>query len=282
MGGKSGWGPPGHGTKATPEGPSLRKVPKEDLISRQVKRGASEFFHPRDPLRPASKIKRAGPSGNTFPQRLPLRSPRNRLFPPPGPTLIASVPFHMPSQIGSPAEGLPTLGALEGPLTSVESPVADELRDLAEHLPTHAAFVTLFRLGEVLRGAGPGALLTALRGLLPAPGQCLQAHPSVPRGRRPGRAAFRQHHAGVFSLVDAEGVLCEEVLPTLLFRVGALVIHQAVLAIKRFLTQVTLVAPLSTVDPLVIQEASLTCEALPTFLAPESLLLGLEDLGLRM
>lgn len=30
--GRPGWGAPGHGTKATPEGLSLRKVPKEHLI----------------------------------------------------------------------------------------------------------------------------------------------------------------------------------------------------------------------------------------------------------
>lgn len=88
--------------------------------------------------------------------------------------------------------------------------------------------------------------------------------------------------------MHAEGVLCDEVLPTpltferLLFRVGSLVIHQAVLSIVRFLTQVTFVALLSTVDPLMIQKASFTCEALPTFLAPESFPLGLEDLGLRL
>lgn len=162
-------GPPGHGTKATPEGLSLRKVPKEHLISQQVKREASEFFNPRDSLRLASKIKRAGPSGNTFPQCLPLRSSGNRLFPPSGPTLITNVPFHVPSQIGSPPEGLPTLRALEGPLASVEPPVADELRGLAEHFPTRAAFVTLFHHRQVLRSAGPGALLTALHGLLPTP-----------------------------------------------------------------------------------------------------------------
>lgn len=58
--------------------------------------------------------------------------------------------------------------------------------------------------------------------------------------------------------MDAEGVLCDEVFPTpltserLLFRVGSLVIHQAVLSIVRFLAEVTLVALLSTVDPLMI------------------------------
>lgn len=58
--------------------------------------------------------------------------------------------------------------------------------------------------------------------------------------------------------MDAEGVLCDEVFPTplaferLLFRVGSLVIHQAVLPIVRFLAEVTFVALLSTVDPLMI------------------------------
>lgn len=55
------------------------------------------------------------------------------------------MPFHVPSQVGSPPEGLPALGALEGPLASVESPVADELGGLAERFPTRATLVTLFR-----------------------------------------------------------------------------------------------------------------------------------------
>lgn len=118
--------------------------------------------------------------------------------------------------------------------------------------------MTLFHHGEVLRSAGPGALLTALPGLLPAPFPFLQTHPSVLGGRRPGQAAFRRRHADVLSLVDAEGVLSEEVFPTpltferFLFRVGSLVIHQAVLPIVRFLAEVTFVALLSTVDPLMI------------------------------
>lgn len=75
--------------------------------------------------------------------------------------------FHVPSQIGSPPEGLPALRALEGPLSSMESLVANELGGLAKSFPTCATFVTLFPHGQVLESGGPGALLTIFHGLLP-------------------------------------------------------------------------------------------------------------------
>lgn len=116
-----------------------RRSPKS-ISSQQVKRGASELLNPRDSQLPQQGG--LGPLGalSAAPPSEVLREPP---LPSVRPQLITKVPFHVPSQVGSPPEGLPALGALEGPLASVEPPVADELGGLAERFPARAALVTL-------------------------------------------------------------------------------------------------------------------------------------------
>lgn len=94
--------------------------------------GTLSYLNPRDSLRLASKIERLGPLVKAS---LALPTIKGSLAGQPGtplaarsgPQLITSMLFHVPSQVGRPAEGAPTLPALEGPLSSMEPLVANEL-----------------------------------------------------------------------------------------------------------------------------------------------------------
>ena len=164
----------------------------------------------------------------------------------------------------------------------MKSLVADELGGLTESLPTCATLVILLPRRHILESGGPGAPVTCLlpgfQGHLPTRLQFRRSHPRVPGGRR---------RPGVFSLVDAEGVSADEILPAplaldgLLRGVDPLVVHEAVVPVIGLLAQVALVALLPAVDPLVIQEAPFAGEGLPALLAPERLLAS-EDLRLQV
>lgn len=80
--------------------------------------------------------------------------------------------FHVPSQIGRPPEGLPTLSTFEGPLAGMKSLVVRKLRALVKDFPTHATFVALFPGGCILEFRETEVslvttLLTRFKGLLP-------------------------------------------------------------------------------------------------------------------
>lgn len=189
----------------------------------------------------------------------------------------------MPRQVGRPPESLPTVSALEGPLSSVEPPVAEQVRPLLERLPARAAPVALLPEGRALQApelVAPGTgFLAALGGLLSTGARRPRARPRVLRGRRLGQAAFRLRPE-VLLLVYVQGMSPDEVLPaplTLkrsLLRVDPLVVNKAVFSIERLPALVTFVALLPAVYPVMIQEGSLAREGLPAFLAPKAFLVG--------